>query len=70
VLAIPVGCIITALLIFVINRRSFGWTMEMQFSSAIILQGMILGLLAALLAGIYPAWRMSRTQPAIALRSE
>jgi len=70
VLAIPVGCVITTLLIIVINRRSFGWTMELQFSPDIVVQGIILGLLAALLAGIYPAWKMSRTEPAQALRTE
>jgi putative ABC transport system permease protein len=70
VLAIPVGCVITTLLIIVINRRSFGWTMELQFSPDIVVQGIILGLFAALLAGIYPAWKMSRTEPAKALRTE
>ncbi|MDE0284344.1 MAG: FtsX-like permease family protein [Gammaproteobacteria bacterium] len=69
-IAIPVGCLITALLILVINRRSFGWTMELHFSADIVLQGMALGLAAALLAGIYPAWKISRTQPAEALRRE
>ncbi len=69
-LAIPVGCLITALLILVINRRSFGWTMELQFSAQIVLQGLTLGLAAALLAGIYPAWKISRAQPAEALRRE
>ena len=70
VLAIPVGCLITALLILVINRRSFGWSMELQFSADIMLQGMSLGLAAALLAGMYPAWKISRAQPAEALRRE
>ena len=69
-LAIPVGCLITALLILVINRRSFGWTMELHFNADIVLQGMVLGLVAALVAGIYPAWKMSRAQPAEALRRE
>ena len=69
-LAVPVGCVITALLILVINRRSFGWTMELHFSADIVLQGMALGLAAALVAGIYPAWKMSRAQPAEALRRE
>ena len=69
-LAIPVGCLITALLILVINRRSFGWTMELQFSADIVLQGLTLGLAAALLAGIYPAWKISRSEPAEALRKE
>jgi putative ABC transport system permease protein len=44
--------------------------MELQFSPDIVVQGIILGLLAALLAGIYPAWKMSRTEPAQALRTE
>ena len=70
VLAIPVGCLITALLVMVINRRSFGWTMELHFSPDIVIQAIFLGLLAALLAGLYPAWLMSRTQPAHSLRSE
>ena len=69
-LAVPVGCIITALLILVINRRSFGWTMELHFSADIVLQGIVLGLAAALLAGIYPAWKISRAEPAEALRRE
>ncbi len=69
-LAVPVGCIITALLILVINRRSFGWTMELNFSADIVLQGIALGLAAALLAGIYPAWKISRSEPAEALREE
>ena len=69
-IAIPVGCLITALLILVINRRSFGWTMELHFSADVVLQGMVLGLAAALLAGIYPAWKISRAEPAEALRRE
>ncbi|MCY4363607.1 MAG: FtsX-like permease family protein [Gammaproteobacteria bacterium] len=69
-LAVPVGCIITALLILVINRRSFGWTMELQFSADIVLQGIVLGLAAALLAGIYPAWKISSSELAEALRKE
>ncbi len=69
-LAVPVGCLITVLLILVINRRSFGWTMELQFSADIVLQGITLGLVAALLAGFYPAWKISRSEPAEALRKE
>ncbi|MCY4211422.1 MAG: FtsX-like permease family protein [Gammaproteobacteria bacterium] len=69
-LAMPVGCLITALLILVINRRAFGWSMELQFSTEVILHGLSLGLVAALLAGIYPAWKIARAQPAEALRRE
>jgi putative ABC transport system permease protein len=36
----------------------------------ILAQAVVLAILAALLAGIYPIWRMARTHPAEALRAE
>ena len=68
--ALPVGLSLAAIMIFVINRRSFGWTLQMDVAPAILVQAFILALGAALLAGIYPALRMSRTRPAVALREE
>ncbi|HEY3099308.1 MAG TPA: ABC transporter permease [Methylomirabilota bacterium] len=70
VLAVPSGLLLAAVLVFVINRRSFGWTMSIDPSPAILLQGVALSLLAALLAGLYPAWRMASAPPAEALRDE
>jgi len=35
-----------------------------------MLQAVLLALVGALLAGVYPAWRMSRTSPSEALRQE
>jgi putative ABC transport system permease protein len=70
VLAVPSGLLMAAVLVFVINRRSFGWTMSIDPSPAILLQGVALSLLAALLAGLYPAWRMATASPAESLRDE
>jgi putative ABC transport system permease protein len=70
VFAVPSGLLLAAVLIFVINRRSFGWTMGLDPSPGILLQGVALAVLAALLAGLYPAWRMARSEPAGALRDE
>jgi len=70
VLAVPSGLLLAAVLVFVINRRSFGWTMSIDPSPAILLQGVALSLVAALLAGLYPAWRMASAPPAEALRDE
>jgi putative ABC transport system permease protein len=70
VLAVPSGLLLAAVLVFVINRRSFGWTMGLDPSPAILLQGVALAILAALLAGLYPAWRMARAEPAETLRDE
>jgi putative ABC transport system permease protein len=69
-LSIPVGLALAAIMIFVINRRSFGWTIRMEVDPMILLSAMVLALSAALLAGIYPAWKMARTSPALALREE
>ncbi len=69
-LSIPVGLALAAIMIFVINRRSFGWTIRMEVDPMILVGAMVLALGAALLAGIYPAWKMARTSPALALREE
>ena len=57
-------------LIRVINRRAFGWSIEAVIPMDVLLQAVGLAVAAALAAGIYPAWRMSRTPPAPALREE
>ena len=69
-LALPVGLMLASVLVFVINRRSFGWTLELELVPGLLVQAVLLAVLAALLAGIYPAFRMSRTSPALALREE
>lgn len=70
VLAVPGGLMLAGILVFVVNRRSFGWTMPIEPSPMILLQGVALSVLAAVLAGLYPAWRMARALPADALRDE
>jgi putative ABC transport system permease protein len=69
-LALPLGIIQALVLILVINRRSFGWSMQISIEPIILFQALLLAVFAALLAGIYPAWRMARTLPALALREE
>ena len=69
-LALPVGVGLAAVLIYVINRRSFGWTLQMEVSAEVLAQALLLALIAAVLAGLYPAWKMARTSPALALREE
>jgi len=69
-LAIPTGFALALILIYVINRRSFGWTLQLALDPAIFLQALALAVMAALLAGSYPAWRMSRMRAADALRGE
>jgi putative ABC transport system permease protein len=69
-LSLPVGLTLAAVMIYVINRRSFGWTIQMEVPPQVLAEAVLLALAAALLAGLYPAWKMARTSPALALREE
>jgi len=68
--AIPMGLILSLVMIFVVNKRSFGWTLSMQVGPDVLVQAIALAVVAALLAGFYPAWIMARTSPVLALRGE
>ena len=68
--AIPLGLLMAWTLIDVINRRSFGWSMDMRISPDVLLTALALSVGAALVAGIYPAYRAARAQPALAMREE
>lgn len=69
-LAIPLGIVLAEVLIEVINRRAFGWTLWLTIPPQALWQGVTYALVAALLAGIYPAWRMGRANLASALKEE
>jgi putative ABC transport system permease protein len=69
-LALPTGYILAWILVFIINQRSFGWTLQMVAEPGPFAQAFLLAIGAALLAAIYPAWRLSRVQAAEALRGE
>jgi putative ABC transport system permease protein len=70
ILSMPTGYVLAVILIFIINRRSFGWTLQMQVLPEPFLQAFLIAISAALLAGIYPALRMSRTLASEAMRAE
>jgi len=69
-LALPVGMALSLVLIYVINVRSYGWTMQFTPSSGEFAEAFLVAVAAALIAGLYPALKLSRLQPAAALRSE
>jgi putative ABC transport system permease protein len=69
-LAVPVGTVLAWVLIYIINVRSFGWSIALQLKPEFYTQALVVAMVAALLAGIYPAIQMGRVQPSQALRSE
>jgi putative ABC transport system permease protein len=59
-LALPLGWLLSVVLIEIINQRSFGWTMQTHLFAFVPLQAVALALVAALLASIYPVRRMGK----------
>ena len=69
-LSLPTGALLAAILVEVINVRSFGWTMRLELTPAVFGQALALSVAAALLATIYPLFRLGRMPIAAALRAE
>ena len=70
ILAAPTGLALAWILTYIINRRSFGWTLQMSIQAGPFLTAFAVALGAALLAGLYPAARISRARPAEAVHFE
>ncbi len=69
-MALPIGLALAIVLIYVINVRSFGWTMQLSLSPEEFLLAFVVAVIAAILAGLYPARRISKLVTAEALRGE
>jgi putative ABC transport system permease protein len=69
-LAMPAGWMLAWILIYVINRRSFGWTLQMNLEPAYFLQALAVAVGAAILAGIFPALKLGNMVIATAVREE
>ena len=69
-LALPIGLVLAWLLIWVINRRSFGWTMQLQIDAMTMIEAVALSAVAALLAGLLPAWRLANRTPIHFIQSQ
>jgi putative ABC transport system permease protein len=69
-LSLPTGYIMAWILVFIINQRSFGWTLQMHLSPMPFLQAFVLAVSSALLAALYPVWRQGTMQVAESLRGE
>ncbi|GAB4347557.1 MAG: FtsX-like permease family protein [Gammaproteobacteria bacterium] len=68
--ALAVGFALAWILIEVVNRHAFGWSIAWHVAPVDLLGVCLLGVSAALLAALYPAWRAAGTPPALALRDE
>ena len=69
-LAIPIGLTLAMVLVYVINVRSFGWTMQFNIIPGEIAEAFAVAIGASLLAGVYPAFRLAKINISQAIRSE
>jgi putative ABC transport system permease protein len=68
--AIPAGLLTAAVLVLVINRRAFGWHIDLHLSSGPIVNALLIAVTAAFLASLYPALRAATPRLAPGLREE
>jgi putative ABC transport system permease protein len=60
---LALGIVLSLLLIFVINKQSFGWTIQFHWPIAVLLSALTLVYVATVLAGFYPARVAARLDP-------
>jgi putative ABC transport system permease protein len=69
-LSLPTGFVLALVMVYVINLRSFGWTIQLVNDPWVFVQALAVSVTAALLAAIYPMRRLLRLPVAAALRQE
>lgn len=65
-----IGFLLSLLLIFVINKQSFGWTIQFSIPYAFLIESFILVLVTAIASGIIPARLAAKTQAPEVIRAE
>jgi putative ABC transport system permease protein len=70
VVAPVAGTILAYVLAYVIQYRSFGWSIPTRMAPVFWVQNLALAIVAALVAAVYPAWRVRRDPPAVELKTE
>lgn len=69
-LSLPTGILMAWVLTAAVQLKAFGWSMPLTLSAAPQLLNLGMGLLAAALAALYPAWTTARHDPAPHLRED
>jgi putative ABC transport system permease protein len=69
-MALPVGLALAYLLVQLVNTRFVGWVVDLHLNGTTFLLSLVIPLIAALLAGLYPAFRLSRLEIIAAIREE
>ena len=70
ILGLLCGFLLSLLLIYVINKQSFGWTIQFTIPVMRLIEFWAMVMVASLIAGFIPARRAARTNPVESLRME
>ena len=68
--SIPLGILMSIILIFVINVRSFGWTIDFSLDLSPLFIALLISLISSLSAGIYPSYRFEKLKTVDCIRDE
>lgn len=67
---LALGVVLSLLLIFVINKQSFGWTIRLHWPVTVLLPALMVVFLATVLSGFYPARIAARLNPIEVMHEE
>jgi putative ABC transport system permease protein len=67
---VVLGTALSLILIFVINKQSFGWTIQFHWPVALLVTALTGVYAATLLAGFYPARTVLRMKPIEVIHEE
>jgi putative ABC transport system permease protein len=64
------GSVLSLLLIYVINKQAFGWTIMLHWTPGVYLQTLALVVILGMVAAACPAWRAVKPHLAATLKEE
>jgi putative ABC transport system permease protein len=69
-IGLALGTLLSLILIFVINKQSFGWTIQFHWPIAVLFAALTGVYFATVLAGLYPARMAVRMNPIEVIHEE
>ena len=70
IIGVTLGYLLSLILIYVINKQSFGWTIRFHWPVSVLIPALTVVYLATLLAGLYPASIAQRLNPIEVIHEE
>lgn len=68
-MGLALGAALSLILIFVINKQSFGWTIQFHWPAALLLAALTAVYISTVAAGLYPARTVTRMNPIEAIHA-